>query len=168
MKNLLLVSFLLMGSMGYSQSFFKNAKSLIIWNAGDNIPQSSKLKSGGMLRIKSDGTQVNVQIVFGAKGYAVEYFEENGDWERMELTEYDFDKDGKNELVIAYGTPGELLFKISIYKINKSGAKEIGSFEGQSNCWFEKNKVKLPYGSQGLYWEYTLMNGRFMQTQNSF
>lgn len=164
MRTIMLLFLLFAGTIGYSQSFFKNTKTLVTWHTGDNVPQSSKLKNGGLLHVKFDGTQVNVQIVFGTKGYSVDYFEESADWETMQLAEYDFDKDGKNELVIAYGIPDQLVFKIQIYKITKSGAREIGSFEGQSCCWFEKNKVKLPFGSEGLYWEYTLLKDKFLRT----
>ena len=149
----------------FAQGFFKNAKPLIVWNSGDNKTKTKKLKNGGLLVVKFDGFFVNVNIVFVSTGYTVKNLEETDEWEKMQITEYDFDKDDKSEIIIAYGDKTQLIFKVLIYKISKNGATEIGNIDdGQAYCYFEKNKIVLPFGSGGLFNEYTLTKGKFIQT----
>ncbi|WP_338792056.1 hypothetical protein [Bernardetia sp. MNP-M8] len=152
-------------SSTFAQSFFENSKPLIVWNSGSMAIKSVKLKNGGLLYVKFDGYGVNVIVTFGTNGYSVQNFQETNEWIKIEITEYDFDKDGNNELIIAYGDETQAMFNVLIYKISKLGVTEIGNIElGQFNCLLLKNKIILPFGSQGLFHEYTLIENKFIQT----
>lgn len=140
------------------QGFFKNAKPLVTWNSGDNDIKTVALKNGGFLRVKFDRYHVNVYIFFGSEGYSVLNIAESNDWEKMQITEFDFDKDGQNELVIEYGDNAKTKCKLLIYKITHSGATEIGNIENvKSVCSFDKNKIILTESS------YILTKGKFMK-----
>lgn len=162
---LTLIIFILVISFeqSFSQSFFKGSKPLLTWMNGDSKAKTIKLKSSAALTIKYSELLVHVQVIFGNQAFDVINIEETNEWTKLQITEYDFDKDGKNELVIAYGDYGTM--KVMVSKITKSDVVTIGSFDGQYECVVEKNKIWFPIGSQGLFEEYTLVKNSFVKTQ---
>ena len=162
-KKLLCLFLLFCSVNAYSQSYFKNTKPIIIYKSGDNDYKSAKLKNGGTLSVKFKGFQVNVNVIYGKTGLNIAYFEETDDCEFIEFTEYDFNKDGNRELVIAYGN--DVQFKVSVYQVLRNKIKHIGEFDdGQFDCYFENRSILFPYGTQGLFTEYTYKNGMFIKT----
>lgn len=162
-KKILCVFLLFCSVNAYSQNYFKNTKPIIIYKSGDNDYKSAKLKNGGILSVKFRGFQVNVNVIYGKTGLNITYFEETDECEYIEFTEYDFNKDGDSELVIAYGN--DVQFKVSVYQVLRNKIKHIGEFDdGQFDCILDKRSILFPYGSQGLFTEYTFKNGTFVKT----
>lgn len=162
-KKVLCISLLLCSINAYSQNYFKNTKSIIVYKSGDNDYKSAKLRNGGILSVKFKGFQVNVDVIYGNTGLNITYFEETDECEYIEFTEYDFNKDGDSELLIAYGN--DVQFKVSVYQLSRNKIKHIGEFdEGQFDCILEKRSILFPYGTQGLFTEYTFKNGVFVKT----
>ena len=162
-KKILCVFLLFCSISAYSQNYFKNTKPIIIYKSGENDHKSAKLKNGGTLSVKFKGFQVNVNVIYGKTAYNVDYFEETDECEFIEFAEYDFNKDGNSELVIAYGN--DVQFKVSVYQLLKNKIKHIGEFDdGQFDCILDKKSIQFPYGTQGLFTEYTYTNGMFVKT----
>jgi hypothetical protein len=89
--------------------------------------------------------------------------EETDDWDVLQICIYDFDKNKVNDLIIAYGNK---LTNLTIHVFNKEYGqyKSIGVFEGQDKCYIDKNQIIVPYGSQGLFDEYTYRLGEINKT----
>jgi hypothetical protein len=89
--------------------------------------------------------------------------EETDDWTILQVCIYDFDKNNVNDLIIAYGNK---LTNLTIHVFNKEYGqyKPIGVFEGQDKCYIDKNQIIVPYGSQGLFDEYTYRLGEINKT----
>jgi hypothetical protein len=104
-------------------------------------------------------------------------FGESGNIEngyRIQFGEHDFNHDGQPEIVIAVGD-GLVNLAINVFyyfpPANPSDAarlsnwKLVGRFSGQSNAIVKKDRIKLPFGSQGLLDEYTwISKGYFVHT----
>lgn len=162
-KKILFVFLLFCSVSAYSQNYFKNTKPIIIYKSGENDHESAKLKNGGTLSVKFKGFQVNVSVIYSKTAFNVDYFEETDECEFIEFAEYDFNKDGNSELVIAYGN--DVQFKVSVYQLLKNKIKHIGEFDdGQFDCILDKKSIQFPYGTQGLFTEYTYTNGMFVKT----
>ena len=53
----------------------------------------------------------------------------------------------------------------ALYQLLKNKIKHIGEFDdGQFNCILDKKSIQFPYGTQGLFTEYTYTNGMFVKT----
>lgn len=88
----------------------------------------------------------------------------------MQVSFYDFDKDKKPEIIIAFGDGKTKLFT-SILKYNKKlmpPFQEIGYFQGQKPIFINKNgEIIAPYGSQGLSLKYAYFKGEIVQKKNN-
>ena len=69
-----------------------------------------------------------------------------------------------DEVVVAVGD-GLVNLTVNVFKATGSNAwKRVGEFEGQQQATLERNRIILPYGSQGLFTEYCWKGGKFVQT----
>lgn len=91
----------------------------------------------------------------------------------IQVGEHDFDADGTPELVVAVGDHStELHVRVLKYSAPSSPDDAcrdenwsiIGSFYGQTKAYVDGSKIELPFGSQGLFQEYKLVGGRFVET----
>lgn len=89
--------------------------------------------------------------------------EETDDWAVMQICIHDFDKNKVNELIVAYG---DKLTNMTIQVFNREYGqyKSKGVFEGQDKCYIDKNQLIVPYGSKGLFDEYTFRFGEIYKT----
>lgn len=91
----------------------------------------------------------------------------------VQVAEHDFDSDGAPEIVIAVGD-GLVDLTVNIIKYHApispddAGRREnwalVGSLTGQQKAIINGNAISLPYGSQGLYTEFTWLKNKFIQT----
>ncbi|MGZ9585869.1 hypothetical protein [Paenibacillus marinisediminis] len=99
-------------------------------------------------------------------------FDEFGDLQSgfsLYLKDHDFDNDGTPEVVVAASNQLDQTF-VWVFGYNfvalengTSPLELLMSAEGQSDIQISNNKITLPYGSQGLFEEYTYSNGTFMK-----
>jgi len=91
----------------------------------------------------------------------------------IQAGEHDFDGDGEPEIVVAVGNGStELVVDVIKYHPPASSVDAgrienwelLGVFEGQQPARVEGASLILPYGSQGLYEEETLVKGKFVRT----
>ncbi|MET3697129.1 hypothetical protein SAMN05877753_1058 [Bacillus oleivorans] len=81
-------------------------------------------------------------------------------------TTYDFDKDGSDEIIISIGD-GLVNGQMWIFKYHEITRNDVTPYEllltqsFQENVYIDENKVIIPYGSQGLFNEYTFFDGKF-------
>ncbi|MCT1398102.1 hypothetical protein M4D81_03690 [Paenibacillus sp. p3-SID867] len=97
-------------------------------------------------------------------------FDEFGDLKSgfsLYLKEHDFDNDGTPEVVVAASNQADQTF-VWVFGYNfvaleygTSPLELLMNAEGQSDIYISNNKITLPYGSQGLFEEYTYTNGIF-------
>lgn len=95
------------------------------------------------------------------------YWDEDGelfDETYFQITHYDLDSDGKDELIISISDGID--FHSVIYRVRKSDTLAfiyVGTISGQEMhgmYLFEDNKIWCPIGSQGLGDKYIYQNGR--------
>jgi hypothetical protein len=91
----------------------------------------------------------------------------------VQVAEHDFDRDGTPEIVVAVGDGLiNLVVNVVSYHAPQSmkdvGRVEnwslVGSFTGQQKALIQGDTISLPYGSQGLYEEYTWVKQKFIKT----
>jgi hypothetical protein len=105
-------------------------------------------------------------------------FDENGDLKPgyyLQVGEYDFDKDRNPEIVVAVGD-GELNLAVTVIKfhppayaidsIRQENWEKTGAFEGQSQSEVLDGSIDLPFGTVGLFQEYTWVKGKFVETDD--
>lgn len=161
----ILITILLFGSYSLSvgQNIIKGANPLLTYKSGAMKDSQMKLKNGATLLVGFRKFFVEVQVSNVPTGQTIALVEENNEWKTMQVCEYDFEKDGKSEIVVAYGD-GLTYLQVFVYKKIGNEYKEIGDFEGQEFCNLSAGEVILPYGSQGLFTSYKLTGGKFVQT----
>ncbi len=91
----------------------------------------------------------------------------------VQVAEHDFDNDGLPEIVVAVGD-GLIDLTVNIVRYHAPWLAEdagrvenwelVGSFTGQEKALIDGDTISLPYGSQGLYTEYTWIKKKFVQT----
>lgn len=91
----------------------------------------------------------------------------------VQATQHDFDGDGNPELVFVLGgkTSGITVSVIKYHppgNVADEGREEnwtlLGKFGGQEKVQLSGSSVMLPFGSQGLFSEMTLVKGKFIET----
>jgi hypothetical protein len=149
-------------------------------------PKIIKAKLKPTYRLKFE-SQVGISIrpsIIGTDSYSSRlhgdlYIDDTAGNNFLQIGEYDFDKDGVSELVIAFGVRGSgLLCYIFKYhepaKIADATRSEnwelIGEFEyGYHDPKYvsniDKNKIYFPFGSQGASDEFILVEGKFVKFQ---
>jgi hypothetical protein len=162
MKYVLLLTCLLASATLYSQMLFKNTVPLLEWKIGDKGTKEAKLKNGNTLKVKFDGIFVDLDITVGTTSFSVDYIEDDGNWDIMQVMEHDFDHDGINELVVAYRSIRINNLKANVYRINGSKVEVLGNFEGEDNCILESNKLIIPLAFGQSFKTFTLVKGKFI------
>ena len=150
-----------------AQTFFKNSKVIANWRVGNTKSKEARLQNGATLVIDFDGFTLNVTIQKKDKKIILHKFDQGGPWNKLEISEYDFEKDGKNEIAITYGDTETLLFALLVYKIKNNAVIEIANLEGQSSCSFYKNTIAVTQGSKGLLSKYVLRKGKFIKKRRA-
>jgi hypothetical protein len=141
-----------------AQNLIEGANKSLVYKNGSQINSE--------LQISATET---ISINFTLKGVELNYnnskiiqnilnIEETDDWTILQVCAYDFDKNNINELIIAYDDMS-INLNINIFNRNNGKYSSIGVFEGQAKCILEKNQFIMPYGSQGLFEQYTFRLG---------
>jgi len=158
-----LILVLIFTQVVFSQNMIKGATKILSYKNGAVKDAQMKLSNGDNLLIGFRTYFVDVKVLKGSEGQTILSVEESNEWENMQACEFDFEKDGKNEIVVVYGD-GFSYMQVCVFKLTGSTYKKIGDFEGQNVCELSNGKIILPFGSQGLFSEYSLINGKFVQT----
>jgi len=157
----------------------------LIWGTGDNDKQlplkldgeeasiivGSNTPNGIKLRVVVDSMQTGWELALPAKQDGP--FDEFGDLKdgfNLYLKDHDFDGDGTAEVIVAASNQIDQTF-VWVFGYNfvalENGTSPLElllNVEGQSDISVSKNKIMLPYGSQGLFDEFTYSNGKFEKT----
>jgi hypothetical protein len=147
-----------------SQSI-KGVKNQLTFLAGSKKTSSLKLKSGEELIVRFKQFSVDVILLSKDQGVNLFSFPEDESFKVLKACEFDFDKDGINEIFIVKGDNLSILGALVFKKINYE-YKIIGEMDGQFECILSPFKIELPYGSQGLFFEYKFVNGSFIEINN--
>lgn len=111
------------------------------------------------VNLLDDSTLYNNEMIFDEFGDLNENF-------YLQIGLFDFDKDNKQEIIVAAGD-GSIVLGASIFKYTgkkEHPYKEIGYIEGQEFINITKEKtIEVPFGSQGLYSEYKIIKGTFKE-----
>lgn len=117
-----------------------------------------------ILGVKGD-LGVNFVNNFTLEGAFDEFGEPNEGY-MVQITSCDLDDSGVDEIVVSIG---DLLINMETLVYRVTDDKEnpfvlIGSFTGQDRAIFDEDNLSIvvPYGSQGLYDEYKIMDGTRM------
>lgn len=145
------------------------AKLITSWTGETMTDAKGKLANGDKITIIQRQIGFIVNII---QGNVVHFLTNDGSEEELEdfvvhVYEYDFDKDGVNEIIVAT-SPEFSIIKVEVFKYNAKGEVSIiGEFEGQFDIVLDKNSISLPFGSFGLGNEYTYSKGKFKETDFS-
>jgi hypothetical protein len=135
--------------------------------ATDSQKENGRLTDGGEISFSSvQGMATNVIVKYGKVGKAVTTIDQTDSMANgevyIQVFEYDFDQDGKQELGIAYRN-NDLQFKVEIYRYSGGLTELVGNFDGQMHCEIMKNRIQFEYGMQGIVQEYLYENGIFFE-----
>lgn len=91
----------------------------------------------------------------------------------IQVASHDFDNDDNPEIIIAVGN-GSFDMSVNVVKyhpptnpddaIRIENWTNIANFQGQEKIHIEGKVITVPIGSQGLFDEYTWINGKFVKT----
>lgn len=147
----------------FAQIIIRGTTGVLSYISGSTSDSQMKLKSGGQLVIGFRKILVEATVITGNTGQSLLAIDESNEWTVMQACEYDFDKDGRYELLLAYGD-GISQLNVIVFKKVKTEYKEVGNLEGQSICSLSNGRIVLPYGSKNLFTEYIWQNGKLIQT----
>lgn len=109
------------------------------------------------------------------KEFVAEWFDEmTPEYATFELTFYDFDKDGKLELICSFADGGSAAMKANVFRFigKKKGQpwEFMGDLSGQYELYIseENGLIIAPIGSQGLFEAYRFDGKQFMDAEDSF
>ena len=162
-KSIFIIFFLMTMQICYGQNIIKGSLKTVIFKTGSRNESVLKLTNAERIDIKFKSYFVEVTVISKSIGQNLLTLEENDEWKTIQVSEFDFEKDGIGEIVIAYGD-GLTHLELLVFKKNKNKYLQIGKFEGLNICELSKNRITVPYGSQGLFFEYILKKGQFTQT----
>lgn len=192
MKNVIL-SFILLISFNkaYTQDLIYGAENKIVWGkentkditlsldfktkvnphqilVGYNSPSGTKF----YVTFKDLSAFVDLSNIISMESGLNEY----GDCDEgyyIEVATHDFDNDKNPEIIIAVGN-GLFDMWVNVIKyhppLNPEDATRtenwtvIASFYGQNEIHVDKHIINIPIGTQGLFSEYSLINGKFIET----
>jgi hypothetical protein len=125
------------------------------------------LSNGDRITIIQRQIGFNVHII---QGNIVNFLTNDGSEDELEdfvveVYEYDFDKDGINEIIVLI-SPEFSIIQVEVFKYNAKGdVKRVGGFEGQFKIVLDKNSISLPFGSFGMGNEYVYKKGIFKEVE---
>jgi hypothetical protein len=146
-----------------SQLIVKGTLKPVFYKSGSTESTTLRLVNGETIVIRFKQFTVDVVHLHKDFGEYLLNITESDDWTRLQACEYDFDKDGVNEIIIAYGDCS-INFEMAVFKRVNKEYKKIGDFSGQEYCSVNQNIITIPYGFQGLFFEYKFKDGKFIQT----
>jgi hypothetical protein len=93
----------------------------------------------------------------------------------VQIGTHDFDQDGIDEIVVAHRF-GYMDIEVTVIKFHPPGRLQDftrpanwevhGPFQGQFEAFIDKSHIVLPFGSVGLFWEYTFVRDKFIKTSD--
>lgn len=147
---------------------FKSKIQPITMLVGYDNPNGTKFK----ISFKDLNVAVDLRYVISMKSGINEFGDCNEGY-YVQVATYDFDNDKKPEIIIAVGN-GLVDMSINVIKYHEPTTKEdairtenwsiIANFQGQEKIHIQEQKIIVPIGSQGLYDEYSWLNGKFVKT----
>jgi predicted small secreted protein len=78
----------------------------------------------------------------------------------VKVYEYDFDKDGQQEIVVIH-SPEYSIATVEVFRYQSGMVERVGKFNGQFDIVIDANTITLPYGSVGLGDTFIYLNGAF-------
>lgn len=91
----------------------------------------------------------------------------------VQVATHDFDNDKNPEIIIAVGD-GHIDMSVNVIKYHPPTNEEdafrtenwsvVANFQGQGKIHINEQVITVPIGSQGLFDEYTWVNGKFVKT----
>jgi hypothetical protein len=160
-SHILFCLFVFCSSRATTQTFFKNNKAIMVWKVGDVKTKTATLKNGSSIMLDYDDFTLNASLIKKEHLIVLHKFNDGGPWNKLEITVYDFDKDGIAEIAITYGDTKSLLFGLLVYKIKNAAAVQIADLQGQGSCSFYKNRITLQQDTKGNLVTYMLKAGKF-------
>ena len=168
MKNPIILFFLLFSFSVFGQDYSSRivlkgkAKLLTTWSWKSESTISNMLSSGDKLTVKMQTqTGIEVLIINNNTSKRLMTINETEDL-YIQCFEYDFDSDGKNEIIIA-SSPEAASLNVYVFKYNNGISELVGSFGSTNEIDLKKNEILLPMGFQGLGSEYAYRNGAFYE-----
>lgn len=143
------------------------AKQITRWTGETMTDVKGKLSNGDRITIIQRQIGFIVNII---QGNIINFLTNDGSEDELsdfivEVYEYDFDKDGTNEIIVAT-SPEFSLIKVEVFKYSKKGeVTRVGEFEGQFKIVLDKNSISLPFGSFGMGNEYIYKKGIFKEVE---
>lgn len=139
-----------------------SAKLLLTWSWKTDKTINSVLASGDKLTVKMK-SQAGIEVLLTTKNIAKRLISiaESEDL-FIQCYEYDFDSDGKKEIIIAY-SPDLAALNVMIFKYSNGLYELVGNFGSMNEIILNKNVILLPMGSQGLGSEFCYRNGSFYE-----
>ena len=142
------------------------AKLITTWQSKSLKSVDAKLSSGDAIRIilipQNDAASIqayhkNLVADLGE----IDYSDDLQDWV-VKIYEYDFDRDGEKELIIAKSFDFSFL-TVEVYRYSNGLATRVGNFNAQFTIILDKNNISFPIGSQGYVEEFFYRDGIFYE-----
>ena len=147
---------------------FKAKVKPITMTVGYDTPNGTKFK----IYFKDLNVAVDLRYVISMESGINEW----GDCDEgyyVQVATHDFDNDKNPEIIIAVGN-GSFDMWVNVIKyhpptnsddaIRTENWTTVASFYGQEKIHIDEQVITVPIGSQGLYVEYTWVNGKFVKT----
>ena len=155
------------GSDG-SPTLFKitgNAKKVLFFSSKTEKSASGKLSNGDIINIYFKQADYYVTVTHGTitktlaeQNCCISKNSSNDLFSEIGVYEYDFDKDGNDELIIVHSN--ELLSSIAeIFRYSVGISERIGFIPFQFEFILSQNEIRTPLGSQGLGESYIYKDG---------
>jgi hypothetical protein len=137
------------------------------WSREAMIDGKGKLFNGDSIVINCRKDGAEVSVIHNNIPTKIDYSGAEAEFENfiIHVCEYDFDKDGENEIIIV-DSPESMFFVVFVFKKNATNLfKMVGEFEGQIGVYLSKNRISLPIGSGGTGEEYLFIDGAFKKVK---
>lgn len=142
----------------FSQNLVEGTTKTMLYKNGSHKKCELQISSTETIAINFKSQGLELYYINSTVIQSLLDLEETDDWTILQVCVYDFDKNNVNDLMIAFGDKS-INLKIHVFNRNNGQYKPIGVIVGQDVCYTDKNKLIVPYGSQGLYDEYTYRLG---------
>ena len=169
-KNIILIITFLTSLQSFSQidlptdrfTVSGGAKLIASWTGKDMKDGIGKLSSGEKIEIttRQVGVFVSVQHKNSAKQIVATGDEESLTSTEVKVYEYDFDKDGVNEIMVVHSMEYSLV-TVEVFRYQAGMSERVGNFTAQFEIALDGNSIYLPYGSFGLGDKYLYIDGAF-------
>ena len=139
-----------------------NAKLLTTWSWKTEKSVSNLLSSGDRITVKMQ-TQAGIEVLLTHNNVVKQLLTINESEELfIQCFEYDFDNDGRKEIIIA-SSPDFAALNVYVFNYSNGLNELVGNFGSTFEIILNKNVILLPLGSQGLGSEFCYRNGAFYE-----